>query len=62
LTTSEVGVDDRFNHGLWLKQIPLKVNIFIWCLFMNRLAKKKICLGETFWITMILSARLILTS
>ena len=30
LTTSEVGVDDCFNHILWLKQIPLKVIIFIW--------------------------------
>jgi hypothetical protein len=40
LTTSHVGVDDRFNHVLWLKQIPRKVNIFIWCLFLNRLATK----------------------
>jgi len=28
LATSEVGVDDRYNHVLWLKQIPLEVNIF----------------------------------
>ena len=42
LTTFEVDVDDRFNHILWLKQIPLKVNIFIWCLFINRLATKMI--------------------
>jgi hypothetical protein len=41
LTTSEVGVDDHFNHVLWLKQILLKVNIFIWRLFLNRLATKK---------------------
>ena len=40
LTTFEVGVDDRFSHILWLKQIPLKVNIFIWRLFLNRLATK----------------------
>jgi len=40
LTTSEVGVDDRFNQVLWHKQIPLKVNIFILHLFLNRLATK----------------------
>ena len=40
LTTFEVGVDDRFNHVLWLKKIPVKVNIFIWHLFLNRLATK----------------------
>ena len=40
LTTFEVGVDDCFNLVLWLKQIPLKVGIFIWCLFLNRLATK----------------------
>jgi len=50
LTTFEVGVDDRFSHILWLKQIPLKVNIFIWRLFLNRLATKWICLGVTFWL------------
>jgi len=28
LTTSDIGVDDRFDHVLWLKQIPRTVNIF----------------------------------
>jgi hypothetical protein len=40
LTSSDVAIDDRCNHVLWLKQISLKVNIFIWRLFMNRLATK----------------------
>jgi len=40
LTSSDVTIDDRCNHILWLKQIPLKVNIFIWRLFQDRLATK----------------------
>ena len=40
LTSSDVAIDDRCNHILWLKQIMLKVNIFIWRLFLNRLAAK----------------------
>ena len=40
LTTFEIGVHDHFNHVLWLKQIPLKVNIFICRLFLNILATK----------------------
>jgi hypothetical protein len=40
LTTYEIGVDDRFNHVLWLKQISLKVNFFIWRLYLNVLATK----------------------
>jgi hypothetical protein len=40
LTSSDVAIDDRCNHILWLKQISLKVNIFIWRLFKNGLATK----------------------
>ena len=29
-----------FNQFLWLKAVPLKVNIFVWRLFLNRLAAK----------------------
>ena len=31
---------EGFKHALWLKQVPLKVNIFIWRLFLNRLPTK----------------------
>jgi len=58
LTTSDFVVDDWCNHVLWLKQIPLKVNIFIWSLFINRLATKMIMFrrnildyNDTFWST-----------
>jgi len=40
LISLNVEIDDRSNHILWLKQILLKVNIFIWYLFLNRLATK----------------------
>jgi hypothetical protein len=36
----EVVHNEGFNHVLWLKVVPLKVNIFIWCLFLKRLATK----------------------
>ena len=35
-----MAIDDPCNHVLWLKQIPLKINIFIWRLLMNRLETK----------------------
>jgi len=37
---AEVVHNEGFNHMLWLNAVPLKVNIFIWRLFMNRLATK----------------------
>jgi hypothetical protein len=40
LTTIEVVFNEGFNHVLWRKQVPLKFNIFIWRLFLNRLATK----------------------
>jgi len=59
LTTSKIGVDDRFNYVLWLKQILFNVNIFIWRLFLNRLATEWIFLGQTFWISIILCVQLL---
>jgi hypothetical protein len=29
LTTTKFVVNEGFNHVLWLKQVPLKINIFI---------------------------------
>lgn len=40
LTSAKVVRNDNFHHVLWLKAVPLKVNIFIRCLFLNRLATK----------------------
>jgi len=40
LTTSKVCVNDRLNHVLWFTQISPKADIFIWRLFLNRLATK----------------------
>lgn len=39
LTTSAVGINDRFNHVLWLKK-NTEDQYFIWCLFLNKLATK----------------------
>ena len=57
LTSSDVAIDDRCNHILWFKQIPLEVNIYIWRLFLNRLATKINLF--IYWIIMILFVRLL---
>ena len=31
---------EDFHHFLWHKAVPLKVNIFVWQIFLNRLATK----------------------
>jgi hypothetical protein len=40
LTTVDITLNERFEPFLWLKSVPLKVNIFVWRLFMNRLPTK----------------------
>ncbi|GAU51229.1 hypothetical protein TSUD_136260 [Trifolium subterraneum] len=37
LTVSEISLSDSLDRFLWLKAVPLKVNIFIWRLFLDRL-------------------------
>jgi hypothetical protein len=40
LTSVDSNITAEFNQFLWLKEVPLKVNIFVWRLFLNRLATK----------------------
>ncbi|GAU46642.1 hypothetical protein TSUD_246690 [Trifolium subterraneum] len=40
LSASETRISDSFDRFLWLKSVPLKVNIFVWRLFLNRLPTK----------------------
>ena len=40
LTSVDNNIFEDFKHFLWLKTVPLKVNIFVWRLFLNRLATK----------------------
>ncbi|GAU41584.1 hypothetical protein TSUD_271930 [Trifolium subterraneum] len=40
LSASETIISDSFDRFLWLKSVPLKVNIFVWRLFLNRLPIK----------------------
>lgn len=40
LTAVDIVPNEGFNHLLWLKVVPLKVNIFVWRLFLNRFAMK----------------------
>ena len=40
LTIDDSNDAKGFDHLLWLKAVPLKVNIFAWRLFLNRLATK----------------------
>jgi len=40
LTAAEVDFNLGFNHVLWLKVVPLKVNIFVWPLLLNRILTK----------------------
>jgi hypothetical protein len=40
LTASDTTQSEGVDHFLWLKSVPLKVNIFVWRLFMNRLPTK----------------------
>lgn len=40
LTAVDFNITEEFHHFLWLKAVPLKVNIFFRRLFPNRLATK----------------------
>ena len=40
LTAINTNLNEEFNSFLWLKAVLLKVNIFIWRLFLNRLSTK----------------------
>jgi hypothetical protein len=40
LTTQNVTYNADYDRFLWLKPVPLKVNIFVWRLFLNRLPTK----------------------
>jgi len=40
LTAVHTNITEDFHHFLWHKAVPLKVNIFVWRLFLNRLATK----------------------
>jgi len=40
LTVANVDFGEGFNHVLWIKVIPLKVNIFIWRMLLNRIPTK----------------------
>jgi len=40
LTLVDNNISEDFKHFLWLKAFPLNVNIFVWRLFLNRLATK----------------------
>lgn len=36
----DTNITEDFNQFLWLKAVPLKVNIFVWRLFLDKLATK----------------------
>jgi len=38
LTVADIVPNEGYNHLLWLKTVPLKVNTFVRRLFLNRLA------------------------
>jgi len=40
LTAVDINITEDFHHFMWHKAVPLKVNIFVWRLFLNRLATK----------------------
>jgi len=40
LTAVDFNITEDFSQFLWLKAVPLKVNIFVWRHFLNRLATK----------------------
>jgi hypothetical protein len=40
LTTTDTNLNEDYDSFLWLKAIPLKVNLFVWRLFLNRLPTK----------------------
>ena len=40
LTAVDTNSTEDLHNFLWLKAVPLKVNIFFWHLFLNRLVKK----------------------
>jgi len=46
LTAADVDFGEGFNHVFWIKTISLKVNIFIWCLLLNRMPTKDNLFGR----------------
>jgi len=40
LTATDTNLNEGYDSFLWLKAVPLKVNLFVWRLFMNRLPTK----------------------
>ena len=40
LIAVDINITEEFHHFLWLKAVSLKVNIFVWRLFLNRLVTK----------------------
>jgi len=40
LTVVDINITEEFQQFLWLIAVLLKVNIFVWRLFLNRLATK----------------------
>ncbi|GAU10688.1 hypothetical protein TSUD_424680, partial [Trifolium subterraneum] len=40
LTATDENLNAGFDKFLWLKSVPLKVNLFVWRLFLNRLPTK----------------------
>jgi hypothetical protein len=40
LTASDTNLNEGFDSFLWLRAVPLKVNLFVWRLFRNRLPTK----------------------
>jgi len=46
LTAVNINITEDFHHFLWLKEVPLKVNIFVWRLF---LIQRTICGRDMFW-------------
>jgi hypothetical protein len=40
LTSTDTNLNEEFNRFLWIKSIPLKVNLFVWRLFLNRMPTK----------------------
>nr|ABN08325.1 hypothetical protein MtrDRAFT_AC155890g41v2 [Medicago truncatula] len=49
LTAVDTNITEDFHHFLWHKAVPLKVNIFVWRLFLNRLATKDNLRKKIFW-------------
>jgi hypothetical protein len=49
LIAADIVSNEGFDHVLWLKEVPLKGNNFVWRLFLNRLQQKTIYVGDMSW-------------